>query len=99
MDIKKNFKQAAGELFGANEKEAYEAQDENIMRDEKKEDNLRTKFTPISAMSEEHRVAHVSVLAEDLSIEGTIRAKGDVELCGTLKGDLITEGDIHVKAR
>ncbi len=99
MDIKKNFKQAAGELFGANGKGEHEMQGEQIMQDEKKEENLRTKFTQISAMSEEHRVAYVSVLAEDISIEGTIRAKGDVELCGTLKGDLITEGDIHVKGK
>lgn len=99
MDIKKNFKQAAGELFGANGKEEGETQDENIMQGEKEKENPRTKFTPISVMGEEHHVAHVSVLAEDLSIEGTIRAKGDVELCGNLKGDLFTEGDIHVKGK
>ena len=99
MDIKKNFKQAAGELFGANGKEEYEAKGEHIMQGEKMEENSHTKFTPISVMNEEHRVADVSILAEDFSIEGTIRAKGDVELCGTLKGDLITEGDIHVKGK
>jgi len=94
MDIKKNFKQAAGELFGANGKE-----EEHILQGEKGEENPHTKFTPVSAMSEENHVAHVSILAEDFSIEGTIRAKGDVELRGTLKGDLITEGDIHVKGK
>lgn len=99
MDIKKNFKQAAGELFGANGKEEYAGQSENLKLDENGEESTRTKFTPVSVMGGGHSVTRVSVLAEDISIEGTIRAKGDVELCGTLKGDLITEGDIHVKGK
>ena len=99
MDIKKNFKQAAGELFGANGKDGYDGQMARAEQDESGEDAMRTKFTPISAMNGAHSVAHVSILAEDISIEGTIRAQGDVELCGTLKGDLLTEGDIHVKGK
>lgn len=41
----------------------------------------------------------VSIIAEDLLIEGKIRAKGDIELRGELQGDLNTDGNILVSGK
>ena len=88
MDVKKNFMQAAGELFGdAKSPDGSAATDTPVRRDVP---------SPAAAPIAGSARKDTSVLTSDLTIIGRIEARGNVELNGALEGDLVTQGDVRI---
>ncbi len=89
MDMKRNFMQAAGELFG-------EGKAEEGPTGGSSENKAAHQSAPVPPVAGAGGQKETSVLTADLTIIGKIEARGNVELNGTLKGDLVTQGDVRV---
>ncbi len=88
MDVKKNFMQAAGELFGdAKSPDSPAVTDTPVRRDVP---------SPAAAPIAGSARRDTSVLTSDLTIIGRIEARGNIELNGALEGDLVTQGDVRI---
>lgn len=110
MDKKNNMKQAMYEMFGVGTM-PEEAAAESVWEESVSDTVARSVFeeperTPVRPV-EDASVAGYSApkykavatyLAPGTVMEGTLRAKGDVEIAGDFKGDIITEGTVILHA-
>lgn len=96
MSTKNNFMQAVQELFGV---EVVEERDENERKEEyyaaEAEESKEVKNVP-EFPAPGNDDGEVSVLGRGLTITGQVNATGNVELHGTLYGDLEVAGDVKV---
>lgn len=95
MSKKDNFNQAFYEMFG-------------VGKDNAGENAPAEKAAPVSEFVAEKKSKNVSAapaqraaktyLASGTVVEGTITAKGDIEIAGELKGNLVTDGTATVRS-
>ena len=100
-----NFKQAAYDMFGVGSAADFAAQNTSDSEStgsahpaEPVVSGELTASTRPQTVSGPSGAPYVLVpatyLAPGTVMEGTLRSKGDVEIAGTFKGDIITEGDV-----
>ena len=91
-----NMMQAMHEMFGVGkgaEKEELGAH-ESANKDAAKPATVVAQVAPKKAPEP----PAVSVLAEGTSFEGTLNAKGDVEIAGEFKGNIVSEGAVRLRS-
>ena len=109
MDRKDNIKQAMYELFGVGAKPEIEINDVDSPKKEVSDKVEQTVKKVIEKKAMEKKAAEpaapveikkaaVSYLAAGTSLEGTLRAKGDVEISGEFKGDIFTDGAVILRS-
>jgi len=107
MDRKENIKQAVYELFGVGTKPQIEINDVDAPKKEaadkadaavKKAVEKKPAEKKAAAAPAEIKKAAASYLAVGTALEGTLRAKGDIEISGEFKGDIITEGAVVLRS-
>ena len=102
MSKKDNFGQAMYEMFGVGKDGA--ATPEKAETAEKSEPVKATVEQPKAVVVEKPaapvapaasaKVNKVTYLAEGTVMEGTLRTKSDVEICGEFKGEIVSEGKV-----
>ncbi len=102
MAKKDNFSQAAYEMFGIGKNSRQEPVEpvREPTPPQKKEyepvvEQPVVKEVPTPRAPEKPKT---TVLAEGTVFEGTLHAKGDVEIAGTFKGDVFSDGDVKLYA-
>ena len=113
MDNRKdNIKQAVYELFGVGAKpeiEINDIEDKKVSATpapaakkapEKAAPAAAPAATPAAAPAEPAKkiAAAASYLAAGTMLEGSIRAKGDIEMSGEFKGEIVTDGTVVLRA-
>lgn len=109
MSKMNNFKKAAYDMFGVGSDEEHVSEEVKTL-DEKADEILEAEQVSseelVSAGRSQQSVATGSApyvlvpatyLAPGTVLEGTLRSKGDVEIAGTFKGDIISEGDVTLR--
>lgn len=105
MSKRDNFAQAANELFGIGGKSAAHAADTSSVKQEAPAASAPAQQQAAPAPKPAPKPAYVptprsgndvTVLAAGTVFEGNLRAKGDVELSGSFKGEIISDGDIRM---
>lgn len=97
-----NMMQAMHEMFGVGkgvEKETLTAREGKVGA--KHEDENAMKPSTVVAQAAPKKAPEppaVSVLAEGTSFEGTLNAKGDVEIAGEFKGNIVSEGAVRLRS-
>lgn len=111
MDRKDNIKQAMYELFGVGAKPEIEINDidepKNNEVAEKVEPIVKKIAEKKAAEKAEKKIAEpvievkkaaVSYISAGTVLEGTMRAKGDIEISGEFKGDIFTDGSVILRS-
>ena len=109
MDKKNNMKQAMYEMFGVgsdvNAKPAQPAKEEPkpAAKPVKEEPKSRLAAQPVKEAAVRKPAAPAekpaaSFLAPGTVLEGTLRSTGDIEIAGSFKGDISTEGTVILRS-
>ena len=108
MDKKSNMKQAMYEMFGVgsdvNAKPAQPAKEEPkpAAKPAKEEPKSRAAAQPVKEAAGKPAVPAekpaASFLAPGTVLEGTLRSAGDIEIAGSFKGDISTEGTVVLRS-
>ena len=97
MDKKNNMKQAMFEMFGVgSDVSAKSVQPVKEEPKQKVEQPTKKSAGKVAAVPVEKTVA--SFLAPGTVFEGTLRSMGDVEISGSFKGDITTEGTVVLRS-
>lgn len=99
MSTRDNFSKAAQEMFGLGNPAKNEAKATPAPEVKKppEEDFSVSVPSPSPAPAPAAPAAQTTILAEGSVFEGTLRAKGNVELCGRFKGDVFSEGSVIIR--
>ena len=108
MDKKSNMKQAMYEMFGVgsdvNAKPAQPVKEEPkpAAKPAKEEPKSRAAAQPVKEAARKPAVPAekpaASFLAPGTVLEGTLRSAGDIEIAGSFKGDISTEGTVVLRS-
>lgn len=102
MGKKDNFNQAMLEMFGVGKepaetvKQEPEAAIEPVVEPVTEPETVPQEKVPEAI--EEQVVVPATYFAPGTSMEGTLRAKGDVEIAGDFKGDIFSDGNVILRS-
>ena len=106
MSSKENFNQAMFEMFGIgkdpNEKKEEVAPAKTESQKEAKAEVKKAevkKEAPAPVAEPKKVIYRKTVLGEGTYFEGTLNSKGDVEIAGIFKGDIVSEGNVTLHSK
>ena len=96
MSAKENFNKAMFDMFGVGKDE--EAAPQSAQAEVKEEGAVEKAAPAIEQVKPAPRTNPVTYLAPGTVVEGKLDAKGDVEIAGVFKGDIIATGKVTVRS-
>ncbi len=98
MSAKQNFNKAVYDMFGVGKEEEKNMTSNNENAKQAAAAQAAAPATPVTVVHTATAANKLTYLAAGAVLEGTLRVKGDIEIAGELKGELISEGNVVLRS-
>ena len=98
MSAKENFNKAMFDMFGVGKDEEAATQNAQAQTEGKVEAAVEKPAPAFEPAKPAPRTSPVTYLAPGTVVEGKLDAKGDVEIAGVFKGDIIATGKVTIRS-